>query len=120
MISVVIPALNEERYLGKCLESLMRQDYHHSFEIIVVDNGSTDNTVSIANSYGVNVISEFRRGAAWARQRGFESATSAIIASTDADTILPVNWLSQIDLLFRENRILPVTDGLQFRQSFFR
>lgn len=103
MISVVVPAFNEQKYLRNCLESLLHQDYHDSYEIIVVDNGSTDNTFSIARSYGVQVLTEIRPGIAWARQKGFEAARGEIIASTDADTVLPANWLSGIDLLFKEN-----------------
>jgi glycosyltransferase involved in cell wall biosynthesis len=103
MISVVVPAFNEQKYLGYCLESLLNQEYNDSFEIIVVDNDSSDNTFSIAESYGVKVITESRPGIAWARQKGFETATGEIIASTDADTVLPGNWLSLIEQLFREN-----------------
>jgi glycosyltransferase involved in cell wall biosynthesis len=103
MISVVIPALNEQRYLGRCLESLAHQDYQGSFEIIVVDNGSTDATAALASGFGAKVISEARRGIAWARQSGFVVAKGDIIASTDADTIVPADWLSRIDRLFRQH-----------------
>jgi len=103
MISVVIPAFNEQRYLGSCLEALTHQDYQGVFEIIVVDNGSTDDTVTIASSFGAKVITEARRGVAWARQSGFASAKGDIIASTDADTIVPIDWLSHIDRLFHQN-----------------
>lgn len=103
MISVVVPAFNEQRYIGQCLESLLNQNYHDNYEIIIVDNGSTDDTAAIADSYGVKVISEIRPGVTWARQRGFEVAKGEIIASTDADSIVPINWLTQIDQLFKYN-----------------
>jgi len=51
MISVVIPALNEEKYLPDCLKSLRNQDYTGTYEIIIADNGSTDNTVRIAQDF---------------------------------------------------------------------
>ncbi len=111
MISVVIPALNEQKYLGRCLESLARQDYQGSFEIIVVDNGSSDGTVAVANSYGVKVVSEARTGVAFARAKGFKAAQGEIIASTDADTILPANWLSQIESLFTKHPDAVVVAG---------
>ena len=103
MISVVIPARNEENYIGRCLQSLLDQDYQGHFEIIVVDNGSTDNTAEIARKMGATVIQEDKKGIAGARQRGFSHARGSIIASTDADNIVPPDWLSRIQHLFRQH-----------------
>lgn len=94
LISVVIPAYNEEKFLGETLRSLTRQIYKPK-EIIVVDNGSTDNTAQIAHKYGAKVIYEPHKGVAFARQKGFEETKCQIIASTDADSILPRNWLNR-------------------------
>lgn len=96
-ISVVIPAYNEEKYLAQTLRSLQTQDYGDTnFEIIVVDNNSSDATAAIAREFGARVVEEKRIGVAAARQTGFMSARGGIIATTDADTILPVHWLSNI------------------------
>ncbi len=96
-ISVVIPAYNEERYLGRCLQALCAQSYPASrFEIIVVDNGSTDATAQIARRFGAQVVEEPVKGIARARQRGFEAARGEVIASTDADTVVPPFWLARI------------------------
>ena len=74
-VSIVIPAYNEERYLGCCLQVLRAPSYPASrFEIIVVDNGSSDGTAEIARRSGERVISEPRKGVAYARQTGFEAA----------------------------------------------
>jgi glycosyltransferase involved in cell wall biosynthesis len=100
-VSVVIPAWNEEREIERCLESLSRQTYT-DFEVIVVDNGSTDATASLAKAWGARVIEESRRGISCARQAGFETARGSIVASTDADTVVPPNWLARIDETFRE------------------
>ena len=98
--SVVIPAFNEQECLGSCLASLSAQDYPAAFEIIVVDNNSTDRTPLIAAAAGAVVVSEPERGVCQARQRGTEVARGEIIISTDADTTFAPGWLSGIDLAF--------------------
>ena len=57
MISVVIPAFNEEKYLPDCLKSLRNQDYTGPYEIIIADNGSVDETVRIAQNFGARIVS---------------------------------------------------------------
>lgn len=100
-ISVVIPAYNEQNNIHRVLDSLKIQDYpNRKFEIIVADNGSGDNTVVIVKKYGAKIVHVVQKGAAYARQAGFEKATGEIIATTDADCILPKNWLSTIALEF--------------------
>jgi len=101
-ITVVIPALNEEREIGECLKSLVNQSFR-DFEVIVVDNGSTDTTVRIARSYGARVIHEPRRRTSCAREAGFQVTRAEIIASTDADTVVPPNWLERIHRTFDED-----------------
>ncbi|MCJ7791700.1 MAG: glycosyltransferase [Dehalococcoidia bacterium] len=93
-VSVVIPAYNEENYLPLCLESIGKQDYAGEYEVIVVDNASTDNTAKIALDWGAEVVYESKRSPACARQKGAEVATGEIIAFIDADTQAPAYWLS--------------------------
>lgn len=100
-ISVVIPAYNEENYLSACLESLKHQTFR-DFEVIVVDNNSTDQTVKIAKRYGVRVVKEPIQGMTPARERGFKEAQAEIIARTDADTIVPSDWLDNIYNVFHD------------------
>ncbi|MFQ6059106.1 MAG: glycosyltransferase [Anaerolineae bacterium] len=96
-ISVVIPAYNEEKYLDDCLQALHHQTYPRSqFEVIVVDNGSTDATARIARGFGARVVEEPVKGIARARQTGFKAARGEVIASTDADTVVPPFWLTRI------------------------
>ncbi len=96
-ISVVIPAYNEEKYIGRCLEALQKQTYSRRlYEIVVVDNNSTDRTAAIASDMGAIVVSEAMKGIGAARQRGALAACGEIIASTDADTVVPPNWLERI------------------------
>ena len=96
LVSVVIPAHNEEIYLLSCLESIKNQDYAGEYEVIVVDNASTDNTPQIDRDWGAKVVYESRRSPACARQRGTQVAKGRIIAFIDADTQAPAHWLSTI------------------------
>lgn len=82
--------------LPTCLQALTEQDYKGKYEIIVVDNNSTDLTPKIASIYGARVIKEKRQGVAFARQSGSLASKGEIIFSTDSDTIVPQNWISQM------------------------
>ena len=101
--SVVIPAYNEAEFLGSCLDSLLAQDFRDPYEIIVVDNNSTDGTADLARSRGVRVVPEPAPGVCAARQRGTTAARGEIVVSTDADTTFAADWLSRIDRAFRED-----------------
>ncbi|OHD71394.1 MAG: hypothetical protein A2W19_10355 [Spirochaetes bacterium RBG_16_49_21] len=89
-ISVIIPALNEEKYLPQLLESLRKQTFQ-DFEIIVSDAGSGDKTVPIAQQYGARVV----RGGlpAAGRNAGARASTGEFFFFLDADIILPKNFL---------------------------
>ncbi|EKE01990.1 MAG: family 2 glycosyl transferase, partial [uncultured bacterium] len=97
-ISVVIPAYNEEKYIARCLRSLVEQSLpSEQVEILLVDNNSTDNTVKIAETFpAVRIINETQPGAGAARARGWSEAKGDIIASTDADSEVPRHWLRKI------------------------
>ena len=95
-VSVVIPAYNEEVLVGACIDSLRAQDFDGELEIILVDNASTDATAAIGRAHGATVISEPERGYSRALARGFRAATGEVIASTDADTVVPVDWVSRL------------------------
>ena len=95
-VSVVIPAFNEEALLPECLEALCAQDYGGEVEILVVDNASTDGTAQVGRRFGVTVVGEPQRGYGKALIRGFGEARGDIIACTDADTVVPRDWISRL------------------------
>ncbi len=98
MISVIIPALNEEETILNCLRSLAAQSIpRETYEIIVVDGGSTDNTCKIAATLADQVISQKRAGIGGARGDGANAANGDILVFTDADTRHPHTWLETID-----------------------
>ena len=92
LVSVVIPAFNAEKYIDKTLQSVLKQTFQ-DFEIVVVDDGSTDNTRVILERYSERVIclSNDHRGPANSRNRGLDAARGSLIAFLDADDL----WLPQ-------------------------
>lgn len=113
-ISFVIPAYNEENYIGKCLESILRETKRkdYDYEIIVVNNASTDNTAKVASSYeGVRVINEPRKGLVRARKTGYEASTGNLIANIDSDTRLTSGWINEVFAEFEKNKKLVGLSG---------
>lgn len=95
-ISLVIPAYNEERYIGPCLDAVATVRGHFK-EVVVVDNNSTDNTSHIAGGYEfVRVVREERKGLTRARQTGLEACTGEYIAYVDADTRMDAAWVEKM------------------------
>jgi peptidoglycan-N-acetylglucosamine deacetylase len=112
LISVIIPAHNEEVFIGKCLDSLSKQTLDKKFfEVIVINNASDDGTTRIARKYNVRVIGEKRKSVVLARQKGVDKAKGEIIVSADADTVYPSNWLKKIRADFDKNRDLIAVTG---------
>lgn len=109
--SVVIPVFNEEELLPGCLASVVNQDFAGRFEIVVVDNNSTDRSVAIARSYGVRVVSEPRQGCVFARDRGFWESRGEVICNLDADAQAPSNWLDRIVRNFKDNPSVGAVTG---------
>jgi glycosyltransferase involved in cell wall biosynthesis len=97
MISVIVPAYNEEQNIAKCLESLSRQTVPRNlYEIIVVDGGSKDRTRELAAEYADMVFIQTSKKVGGARNDGAQKAQGDIIATTDADCIIPPDWISVI------------------------
>lgn len=117
-ISVVIPAFNRENSLSKCLESLFRQDYSKNlFEIIVVDDGSTDDTAQLVNklAQGYSNIRYFyqsNKGPAAARNLGMLQAKADIVAFTDTDCILSLPWVKNMVEAHKLSEDIAVIGGL--------
>ena len=109
--SVVVPAHNEADGLAATLEALRAQDVDAAYEVLVVDNASTDATAAIARAYGVRVVPEPRRGVCQARQSGVDAAEGEIVASTDADSVVPRDWLRRLDLTLRADPTLVAVAG---------
>ena len=102
-VSVIVPTWNEEKYLTRCLRSLVKQSCEYPFEVIVVDGGSTDQTVAIAEEYADAVLVKPGLPVGAARNRGAEIAKGHILAFIDADTIASDEWLQEIARFIHAN-----------------
>ncbi|HYL26495.1 MAG TPA: glycosyltransferase [Candidatus Nitrosotalea sp.] len=98
-VSVVVCAYNAESTIRECLDALTRVDYPN-FEVIVVNDGSTDATGSIAADYPVRLISTENRGLSNARNTGLEAATGEIVAYLDSDAFPDGHWLKYLAWAF--------------------
>lgn len=114
-VSIVIPAYNEEHSISACLEAIKQQDYGGLTEIIVVNNARTHNTASIVKSMNIQVVNEWQRGYNHSVKRGFDEASNEIIVCTDADTIVPKDWISRLVDAFSNEKV--VACGGVFRFS---
>jgi cellulose synthase/poly-beta-1,6-N-acetylglucosamine synthase-like glycosyltransferase len=96
-VTIVIPVLNGEKVLGRCLESIRALDYPGGrMDVVVADNGSTDRTLEIARQYGVRTVVQPKRGAAAARNAAVAATSGDWIAMTDADCVVHPFWLKQL------------------------
>jgi glycosyltransferase involved in cell wall biosynthesis len=115
-ISFVIPAYNEEDYIGPCLHSVMHElaAGEYDAEVIVVNNASTDRTRERALAVaGVKVVDEPHKGLVRARQAGFLASSGDLIANIDADTMLPPGWVDTVlDEFGRDESLAALTGPL--------
>jgi len=115
-VSIVIPAFNEEKYIERCLNSVINQEVNAD-EIIVIDNNSTDKTAEIATTLGATVVSEKVQGMISARNRGFNEAKYEIIARCDSDTLVPHDWIKTIKNDFDKGGIDGLSGPIYFYDS---
>ncbi len=117
-ISVVVCSHNGSRTIGACCASLRKLEYPN-YEVIVVDDGSTDNSAAIAGDYGFRVIRAAHGGLSQARNLGLAAADGEIIAYTDDDTEADPHWLTYLAATFMQTEyagvgglnLAPADDG---------
>ncbi len=131
-LSVIIPAKNEEENIADCLNDLIRQDYPKElFEIIIVDDGSTDNTYRIVSAFidsntgrGPNITlirseagDKLIAGKKEAIRSGIKISSAEVILTSDADCRFNRKWISMIADYFENNDIKLLTGGVNFRNT---
>lgn len=118
MVSVVVCSFNGAQTIGKCLDGLSSLEYP-TYEVIVVDDGSTDRTAEIAALYNVRLIRTSNRGLSAARNEGLNAARGAIVAYIDDDAYPDRDWLSHLAWAFMSSEhagvggpnVAPLDDG---------
>jgi len=105
LVSVIIPTFNSERFLEECLSSLKRQTYER-LEIVVVDDGSTDSTIGIAERHGCKIIKNPKVGRAAAKNEGVRHSFGEYLVFVDSDMELTPNVLSEcVDLAESDSHV---------------
>lgn len=109
-ISVLIPAYNEENVIRKTLRTVLKSDYKN-FEVILVDDGSTDKTSEIAKKFNIKIINGKHKGKSEALNLGMKFAKFNFIVTLDADTLVDRNFLKEIIKPFSDEKV-GATNGI--------
>lgn len=120
-VSIIVPAYNIAPYLSKCMESIVAQSYKH-LQIIVVDDGSSDNTLEIAMTYAgkderITVITQSNSGVSVARNRGLEEAVGEFVMFVDGDDWLEVNAVEKMVSVSTKYGLDVVRSGFVFENT---
>jgi len=116
--SVIIPTYNTEETLSACLKALANQTIPiGDYEIIVVDDGSTDGTSKIAKGFNVRYMFQANQGPATARNRGADTMRGDIILFTDSDCEPDHNWLQEMTSPFSDPDVVGVKGAYKTRQT---
>jgi cellulose synthase/poly-beta-1,6-N-acetylglucosamine synthase-like glycosyltransferase len=115
-VSIVVPTYNAEKTIGALLDSLLALDYE-DFEVIVVNDGSTDGTKAIVETYPVTLINQPNRGASAARDVGLRRASKEIVAYVDSDVTVTRDWLVNLVKPFEDPQIAATTGQTIFLRN---
>jgi cellulose synthase/poly-beta-1,6-N-acetylglucosamine synthase-like glycosyltransferase len=116
-LTIIVPVYNEQELISQCIDSLHAQTLDKNrYEIIVIDNNSTDLTSQIVRQKGVRVEKELRKGYVHAIRKGVEVSNTELIAFTDADCRVPPDWAEKILSAFEVSSEIV---GVAGKQSFY-
>jgi cellulose synthase/poly-beta-1,6-N-acetylglucosamine synthase-like glycosyltransferase len=117
-ISVIVPAHNAGQTISECLSSLLAQgEPREQYEVIVVDDGSTDDTRQVVQRYAVTLLDQPHEGPAAARNRAVAASEGEIVLFTDADCVADGTWIEEMVRPFQEPEIIGVKGAYRTRQQ---
>jgi len=120
LFSVIIPAHNEEKTIAATLRSIVRQNLlPNQYEVILVNNNSTDRTKEIAQKLPIKIVDEKKQGYVYALRKGCQQAKGKILVFTDADTIVPVDWLKKYQEAYRNSHVVCAGGGGKLEPKVF-
>lgn len=133
LVSVIVPVYKAEKFLNRCIDSILAQTYEN-FELILIDDGSPDNCGKICDEYAqkderIKVVHQKNAGASAARNQGIETATGKWIAFVDADDLIQSNYLEYMisegnnaDLIISSNLFIQQKQSILYkrRQDIFK
>lgn len=122
MMSIIVPVYNNEKYLSKCIESVISQNTTLEYELIIVDDGSTDCSLEICRSYKkkssrIRIITQDNAGVSMARNAGIEMASGDYVMFLDSDDWLEKGALQIIEQEVKESRPDILVYGIKFLQG---
>lgn len=118
LVSVVIPAWNEEEGILHTLISLAESNSTFEVELLVINNNSTDGTASLLNSLGVKNLLETKQGVGHARTRGLSEAKGKYILTADSDTLYPSGWITEmVNGMLKDEQVYCVHGSYSFLPS---
>jgi cellulose synthase/poly-beta-1,6-N-acetylglucosamine synthase-like glycosyltransferase len=117
-VSVVVPARNAAQTIGECLEGLLAQTTpRERYEVIVVDDGSSDQTRDVVGRWQVKLLAQEHAGPAAARNRGVAEARGTIVLFTDADCVPAPEWIDEMARPFQNPDVVGVKGAYRTRQG---
>ncbi|MFH0884917.1 MAG: glycosyltransferase [Candidatus Micrarchaeota archaeon] len=121
LVSIVMPAFNEEKYIVSSIRTLLDLDYPKDrLELIIVDDGSTDNTYRVAKAFegkNIHVFTKPNSGKGAALNFGLKKATGELVATMDADSFVTRNTIRELIPYFSEKDVMAVTPAVKIRES---
>ncbi|MBU2560059.1 glycosyltransferase [archaeon] len=116
-VSVIVPTYNNEATVRSCLDSLKGQEVKGEYEVLVVDDGSTDGTAGVVGDYDVKLLKQEHKGPAAARNLGAKNAGGDILLFTDADCTPERDWIEKMCAPFTDEAVVGVQGVYKTRQK---
>lgn len=117
-VSVIVPAYNAQKTVGRCIEALLSQNYpRENYEVIVIDDGSADETASVVKTFPVKYLYQKNQGPAAARNIGAKKAQGDIILFTDSDCVPSGDWITEMTKPFGDAKVVAVKGAYKTHQT---